>query len=161
VPDLKGPGYRLPTEAEWEFACRAGTTSRYFFGDGRSELGGYAWYNANSGGMTHPVKGKRPNAFGLYDMHGNVWEWCWDWHLIEYYRNSSVVDPRGPERATAKVGHGGSWGHDPNGCRSAVRHFTGPGTRDGNLGFRVARNLSAPNGRHSSPGTTRSGFVMP
>jgi formylglycine-generating enzyme required for sulfatase activity/tRNA A-37 threonylcarbamoyl transferase component Bud32 len=151
VSNLDGTGYRLPTEAEWEFACRAGTTTRYFFGDGPSALDGYAWHAGNSGSMTHPVARKHPNALGLYDMYGNVWEWCWDWHLVDYYRNAPLVDPQGPVQATTKVGHGGSWAHDPRGCRSATRDYTAPVRRDKNLGFRVARNQP----RH--PGQARSG----
>jgi formylglycine-generating enzyme required for sulfatase activity len=141
VSNRAGTGYRLPTEAEWEFACRAGTTTRYFFGDSPSALEEYAWYAGNSGSMTHPVARKHPNDLGLYDMYGNVWEWCWDWHLLDYYRNSPMVDPQGPAQATTRVGHGGSWAHEPRGCRSATREYTAPVGRDKNLGFRVARNV--------------------
>jgi formylglycine-generating enzyme required for sulfatase activity/serine/threonine protein kinase len=149
IPSLAGTGYRLPTEAEWEFACRAGTTTRYFFGEGPPKLGEYAWYEGNSRSMTHPVAVKHPNGLGLYDIYGNVWEWCWDWHLEGYARNSPFIDPQGPLLGSCRVGHGGSWAHDPNGCRSATRDYTAPVGRDKNLGFRVARNLPAQN-EHSS-----------
>ena len=108
-----GEGYRLPTEAEWEYACRAGTESRYGFGDDVKQLGSYAWYSSNSEGRTWPVGRKRPNAFGLYDMHGNVWEWCWDGYEEGYYRHSPDVDPLGDEEADYRVTRGGSWNDVP------------------------------------------------
>ncbi len=104
-----GEGYRLPTEAEWEYACRAGTTTRYSFGDDENALGQYAWYHTNSGIQTHPVGKKQPNAFGLYDMQGNVWEWCWDGYDGDYYKRSPADDPRGFELAANRVFRGGSW----------------------------------------------------
>jgi eukaryotic-like serine/threonine-protein kinase len=94
-----GRVYRLPTEAEWEYACRAGSTTIYSFGDSEGSLGDYAWYDSNSGSKTHPVGQKRPNAWGLYDMHGNVWEWCSDWYDGSYYASSPVDDPTGPVKA--------------------------------------------------------------
>ncbi len=134
-----GDGYRLPTEAEWEYACRAGSTTRYCFGDDAANLGGFAWYGDNSNVKTHPVGQKRPNDWGLCDMYGNVWEWCWDWHDASYYRQSPHADPLGPPQTANRVDRGGSWGSDPDLCRSASRFRGDPATRDSHLGFRVAR----------------------
>jgi formylglycine-generating enzyme required for sulfatase activity len=142
VPDWHGPGYRLPTEAEWEYACRAGSTTRFSFGDDESALGQYAWYSANSGNQTHPVGEKKPNAFGLHDMHGNVWEWCWDGYDADYYKQSPAVDPRGPEAAARRVIRGGGWDYDPRYARSAFRYGSAPGNRHHDLGFRLARGQS-------------------
>jgi formylglycine-generating enzyme required for sulfatase activity len=141
VPQWGGTGYRLPTEAEWEYACRAGSAGSYCFGDRERELSGFAWFGGE-GGSTHPVGLKRPNAWGLYDMHGNVWEWCWDWYSKEYYRRSPVDDPRGPDasrRATAQVIRGGSWDEDPKGARSAYRNTYTSLAKPHSLGFRVVR----------------------
>ena len=134
-----GGGYRLPTEAEWEYACRAGSSTRYSFGDDAAGLGEYAWFGGNSGDATHPVGQKRPNGFGLYDMHGNVWEWCWDGYEAGYYRNSPADDPRGPSRAPAWGFRGGGWNGDPRVVRSAIRIWFAPGYKLSVLGFRVAR----------------------
>ncbi len=134
-----GDGYRLPTEAEWEYACRAGSTTHYSFGDDAGSLGEFAWYDGNSGSNTHPVGQKRPNAFGLYDMHGNVWEWCWDGYKKRYDANSLTDDPLGPSQAAVRVIRGGSWCFDPRYCQSADRDGFTPGLRSFNLGFRVAR----------------------
>jgi formylglycine-generating enzyme required for sulfatase activity/serine/threonine protein kinase len=140
VPDWNAPGYRLPTDAEWESACRAGTTTRFSFGDGQNALGQYAWYTANSSGKTHPVGEKKPNAFGLHDMHGNVWELCWDGSDAGHYAQSPAEDPRGPDEAAARVDRGGSWAHDPLSARSAYRRRGRPEYRGSGLGFRLARN---------------------
>ncbi len=131
--------YRLPTEAEWEYACRAGSTTRFCFGDEEAELEDYAWYEENSEGKTHPVGQKQPNAWGLYDMHGNVWEWCQDWYGD--YPAGPVTDPRGPDTGEYRVLRGGSWGNDSRNLRSAVRDYNNPDFRHYNFGFRVARTF--------------------
>ncbi len=136
--NAKGQGtFRLPTEAEWEYACRAGSTTAYCFGDSSSTLGSYGWYNENSGSKTHSVGGKSANAWGLHDMHGNVWEWCQDWHGT--YPSGSVTDPTGPSAGSYRVARGGSWYFNPRYCRSAVRSWSAPGDRYDILGFRLAR----------------------
>ena len=132
-----GHGLRLPTEAEWEYACRAGTDSRYCFGDSHSGLGAYAWYGSNSDSQTHPVERKRPNAFGLYDMHGNVWEWCSDWFASGYSADGSR-DPQGPGTGYGRVYRGGGWFYPSGGCRSADRSGSAPGIGGSYLGFRPA-----------------------
>ena len=136
-----GPGgaFRLPTEAEWEYACRAGSTSEFCFGNDESRLGDYAWFNGNSDYKTHPVGAKRPNAWGLFDMHGNVWEWCSDWYGEDYYANSPDTDPAGPDAGVYKVLRGGCWYYDAALCRSAYRYYITPVFRNSDNGFRLAR----------------------
>jgi formylglycine-generating enzyme required for sulfatase activity len=129
--------YRLPTEAEWEYAARAGSTSAYFFGDDESQLGDHAWYGANSGETTHPVGQKRPNAWGLYDMIGNVWEWVGDWYGEAYYANSPSADPTGPLSGTKRINRGCGWAHDASSCRSAIRFDDWPDARREHDGFRL------------------------
>ena len=131
--------YRLPTEAEWEYACRGGSTARYSFGDETASLGEFAWYDGNSGGKTHSVAKKRPNTFNLYDMHGNVWEWCQDSYDKDYYGQSAQTDPRGPLQTAFRVGRGGSWNNNPQDTRSAIRSKGLPTNRHRYVGFRVAR----------------------
>jgi formylglycine-generating enzyme required for sulfatase activity len=144
VPDWNVLGYRLPTEAEWEYACRAGSTTRYSFGDRAASLVAFASYYGDRGGQTHPVGQKRPNALGLYDMHGNVWEWCWDGYEANYYsKEPTEADPLGPSQAASRVNRGGSWDNAPQGCRSAVRSSLASEGRFSTLGFRVARVQSA------------------
>ena len=126
----------LPTEAEWEYACRVGSKTRFSFGDSDTKLGHYAWYNGNSGKRTHPVGAKKPNAWGLHDMHGNVWEWCADWYA-DSYANVDARDPKGPVTGSARVLRGGSWYSDPQRCRAANRNWLTPDRRFNNLGFRV------------------------
>jgi formylglycine-generating enzyme required for sulfatase activity len=127
---------RLPTEAEWEYACRAGTATAFSFGDADSALGDYAWYRANSGNTTHPVGQKKPNAWGLFDMHGNVWEWCADWYGV--YPKGAVTDPQGAASGSLRVLRGGSWSDGPSdNCRAAHRSRNYPDYRFSINGFRV------------------------
>ena len=132
-----GTLYKLPTEAEWEYAARAGTTTAYSFGDDAAQLGEYAWYEKNAGKTTYPVGQRKPNAWGLYDMHGNVWEWVQDWYGA--YAVASAVDPQGPAAGAFRVFRGGGWFYDAGGCRSASRYIAGPGYRGGLLGVRLLR----------------------
>jgi formylglycine-generating enzyme required for sulfatase activity len=136
----EGVTYRLPTEAEWEYACRAGSTTRFCFGDDDSKLVEYAWYSANSDSKTHPVGGKKPNAWGLYDMHGNVWEWCQDWYDENYYKNSPAEDPQGPANGEFRVLRGGSWVFDSWVGRAADRARSGSTSSASGTGFRAARS---------------------
>ena len=141
ISEKTGENYRLPTEAEWEFACRAGTTTKWSFGDDKKELEKYAWYNKNSGRKTHPVGEKLPNPWGLYDMHGNVWEWCED-DYVDNYENTprdGSANEKGEQKY--KVLRGGSWDLNANGSRSAYRYRLYPGFRLINVGFRLLRTL--------------------
>ncbi len=137
VTILGGAGYRLPTEAEWEYTCRAGSEGAYCFGGDVNLLHRYAWFCENSGDMTHPVGQKQPNAWGFYDMHGNVWEWCWD--LWDAYRTTPQEKPARPSRGSDRVFRGGSWLVGPDVLRSAIRKWNVPDYQDDSLGFRVAR----------------------
>jgi formylglycine-generating enzyme required for sulfatase activity len=139
-----GWAYRLPTEAEWEYAARAGTTTRFSYGDdpGYTQLGNYAWYGANSGSQPHPVGQKQPNRWGLYDMSGNVWEWCSDW--FGTYPGGSVSDPTGPGSGSYRVLRGGCWGDDGQFCRSALRYGVTPVLRSGIVGFRAVLAAGQP-----------------
>jgi formylglycine-generating enzyme required for sulfatase activity len=129
--------YRLPTEAEWEYAARAGSGSAYSFGNNPAQLSGYVWYSENSGGKTHFVSQKKPNAWGLYDMHGNVWEWCQDWN--GNYPSASVTDPKGTSTGSYRVHRGGSFYNHARICRSANRGRNYPRFSFNDLGFRLAR----------------------
>jgi formylglycine-generating enzyme required for sulfatase activity len=128
----------LPTEAQWEYACRAGSKTKYCFGDDASKSGEYAWYDENSDKKTHPVGEKKPNAWGLYDMHGNVWEWCQDWWNNGYYKKSPADDPTGAATGSGRVIRGGCWVFPARGCRSASRDYDEPGYGVSNLGLRVS-----------------------
>lgn len=134
--------FRLPTEAEWEYACRADSKGKWSFGDDQALLGQFAWYADNSGMVLRRVGEKKPNAWGLYDMHGNVAEWCQDWYDGHYYRRSPMSDPPGPASGTARVIRGGS-AHDwPNNTRSAFRYQARPNLRLATVGFRIAATAS-------------------
>ena len=139
VSDWNRPAYRLPTEAEWEYACRANapTATCYSYGNDTASLGEFAWFKDNSGDKTHPVGEKRPNGFGLFDMHGNVWEWCWDGFAD--YKDSHEADPTGLDGALNRVHRGGGWFHFARDARSACRNWLEPDIPSYYLGFRVAR----------------------
>ena len=133
-------GFRLPTEAEWEYACRAGTTTHWSFGNTSSGIGSYVWYDYNSGNKTHQVGMKTANAWGLYDMHGNVWERCWDW--FDYYTGEAKNDPTGPDEPNMDYGiyrviRGGGWDSGALSTRSAYRYELNPSLRSWATGFRV------------------------
>jgi formylglycine-generating enzyme required for sulfatase activity len=169
LSEQTGERYALLTEAQWEYACRAGTTTRWSCGDDEKVLGKHAWYAQNAGDKLHPVGEKQPNPWGLSDMHGNVWEWCTDWYASDYYQqlaagstqsvsrtrrllrrlrqNSSgfeqtpSANPSGPESGSLRVFRGGSWLYDADICRSAYRDRREPSGRDYNLGFRLSRTV--------------------
>ena len=144
VSILGGDGFRLPTEAEWEYACRAGSVSPWCFGDLVLDVGIYAWFYDNSSMETHPVGHRKPNAWGLYDMHGNVMEWCFDWYGESYYQQCSeeVENPTGPADGTGKVLRGGAWQFGAEATRCAYRNNSSPDSIAGVIGFRVCRNAS-------------------
>jgi formylglycine-generating enzyme len=152
----EGKTYELPSEAQWEYACRAGTKTRYYSGDdpetlakvgnvadaaAKAKFPYWTWTIKASDGyvFTAPVGQFKPNAFGLYDMHGNAWEWCMDWYGADYYAASPADDPTGPGAGNVRVLRGGSWGDWPDSSRSAVRSGIGPDERGNISGFRVAR----------------------
>jgi len=126
-----GYAYTLPTEAQWEYACRAGATTDYL-----GDLGAVAWYEANSGNQTHPVGQKRANAWNLYDLQGNVWEWCLDWYGP--YAGGALLDPTGAPSGTLRVIRGGGWFHAASYCRASARRGNAPDAQSFNLGFRLA-----------------------
>jgi formylglycine-generating enzyme required for sulfatase activity len=133
--DFAANGYRLPTEAEWEYACRAGTTTVYSFGDEAQKLPAYAWLKSNAAGVPHPVGTKQPNPWGLYDLHGNVLEWCHDYYAADYYRTSPGQDPTGPVSGELRVLRGGGWRSQPKACASAWRGKDTPANLDTCLGY--------------------------
>jgi len=140
----EGVEYRLPTDAEWEYACRAGTTTAYSFGDDVSQLPQYAWYEGNSGRKTHTVGEKLPNAWGLYDMHGNVWEWCRD--AFKFYRENPVRPDDGLRSddgdARFRVYRGGGFVNVPRMGRSSARHYGEPGAQENDVGVRPMRRVT-------------------
>ena len=136
-----GNGFRLPTEAEWEYTCRAGSITPWCFGDLVLDVGHYAWYYDNAQLETHPVGSKKPNAWGLYDMHGNVMEWCNDWYNDFYYQQDvPEEDPAGPEDGLSRVLRGGAWQFGAEATRSAYRNSANPDSMSNVIGFRVVRD---------------------
>ena len=133
--DFDADGYRLPTEAEWEYACRAGTATAYSFGSDPAMLRRHAWFKANGAKTTHPVGGKRPNPWGLHDMHGNVAEWCNDRYGDSQHAAGSPMNPRGPSAGDERVLRGGSWRSSPDACRCAARDRETPGLADVCFGY--------------------------
>ena len=166
--DFQASGYRLPTEAEWEYACRAGSQTVFFFGDDESELTKYAWFKPHSRGRPRPMGSKRPNQWGLYDMHGNVWQWCNDFYNESYYAESPREDPRGPATGKQRVLRGGAWNTTAEKCRDAFRFKEFPVYSDAcfgadSYGFRRVRNgdvsqdgtkLAAQTAKNDSPDTS-------
>jgi len=134
-----GGNFRLPTEAEWEYAARGGNKSRGYKYSGSNNVGEVAWYWNNSGKKTHPVGTKKPNELGIYDMSGNVWEWCADWYDKNYYQNSPRNNPKGPASGSSRVLRGGSWVHDENYLRCSDRYYFTPNFRSYIIGFRLVR----------------------
>ncbi|MFN6309371.1 MAG: SUMF1/EgtB/PvdO family nonheme iron enzyme [Microcystis sp.] len=149
LSQLTGKNYRLPTETEWEYACRAGTKTLFSFGDDKEQLGDYAWFDGNSNNTTHPVGEKRPNPWGIYDMHGNVWEWCADQHHENYVNKPDNIRENGSlawldsdiTNQSSIIRRGGSWYRDPLACSSAYRGRSVAAIRNNDLGFRVVCNL--------------------
>jgi formylglycine-generating enzyme required for sulfatase activity len=148
--NTQAPGYRLPTEAEWEYACRAGSRTAYANGevpedmllgrecDSDSVLDAIGWYRGNAWDGAGPVGRKMPNAWGLHDMHGNAWEWCWDWAAA--YPAGPATDPGGPSTGTHRIRRSGSWEECARRCRSAYRHYGAPDYHYREYGLRVVRN---------------------
>jgi serine/threonine protein kinase/formylglycine-generating enzyme required for sulfatase activity len=167
--------YRLPTEAEWEFACRGGMPNMHHFGDDASLLGDHAWWGGGFGHgnclnerYAHRVGQKKPNPFGLHDMHGNVWEWCSDWYSPDYFGDSAPNDPMGPASGSTRVNRGGSWFDNTRHCRSASREMQFPSFRGDSRGFRVAANplaaeevSAAETGRKKVPGIVPPSGTIP
>ncbi len=147
MPQEKSAGfiYRLPTDAEWEYASRAGTTTGFSFGDASDEMGNYGWLTSNSQETTHPIGQKKPNPWGLYDMYGNVWEWCLDWDgRRSSDRSVPVTDPTGPASGSLRVFRGGGWKSSPRNCHPDNRGKLAEVYRGNTLGFRVIRTLARP-----------------
>ena len=141
-------GYRLPTEAEWEYAARGGNKSRGYKYSGSNNINDVAWYESNSGGRTHEVGAKQPNELGIYDMSGNVWEWCNDWFDKNYYSNSTRKNPKGASRGSYRVGRGGSWSGTPYRCKVATRDDSEPSRSYNIVGIRIAKASNSANPKY-------------
>ena len=135
-----GKNFRLPTEAEWEYAARGGNQSKGFKYSGSNTIGDVAWYTENSDSKTHPVGIKGANELGIHDMSGNVWEWCSDWYDENYYKSSAAQNPKGAQSGSLRVLRGGSWFNFVSYCRSSIRNWLGPNLRFDHYGFRLARD---------------------
>ncbi len=147
--DFSADGYRLPTEAEWEYACRAGSPGDYYFEGGADRLDGHAWFRENAGRKHHPVGQKEPNPFGLYDMAGNVREWCNDWYAVDAYSPQPAADPHGPASGEKTVLRGGAFSGSAETCTSWNRYCDEPGFTDAcvasdDYGFRCVKRVPAP-----------------
>ena len=137
LTDQTGQNVRLPTEAEWEYACQAGSATTCNSGDNEAGLDKIAWYSANGNNTTHPVGQKNANNFGLYDLIGNLFQWCEDWYGEDYYGKSEAENPQGPAQGYDRVMRGGSWDAGPLYCRPAYRGWNRPGYRRNGIGFRI------------------------
>ena len=145
--NFNADGYRLPTEAEWEYACRAGTNTDYTFGNDSVSLTRFAWFKSNANKTTHPVEQKSPNPWGLFDMYGNIWEWCNDFYSETYYKESGNANPTGPAEGKECVLRGGGWNSAEEDCRSSARRSETPGLADvcfgyDAYGFRCVRRIN-------------------
>ena len=138
---MTGKKYRLPTEAEWEYAARGGNQSQHYTYAGSNNIDEVAWYLSNSGNTSHPVGQKRANELGIYDMSGNVWEWCSDWYGADYYANSTGTNPQGPSNGQYRVDRGGGWGDEPTISRATDRNYGNPENWGYYLGFRLVSSL--------------------
>ena len=164
---LTGKRFRLPTEAEWEYVARGGNRSNHTQYSGGSNIDGVAWYSGNSGSKTHPVKTKKPNEFGLYDMSGNINEWCQDWYGS--YSSNAETNPTGPDSGSDRVYRGGSWNFYERYCRSSHRELYSLGIRSSTLGFRLALSEEQPfqkcskrrNGIHQDNSDTNVSYQYP
>ena len=148
----KTRAYRLPSEAEWEYAARAGSQSTYCFGPETARLAEYAWFQNNSGAAPHPVGQLAPNDWGLYDMHGNVHEWCADWYARDYYAHSPAKNTPGPRKGVARVLRGGDWGSEAWYCRCAIRSLSSPQRRSPRVGLRIVKERTEASGAKRASG---------